>query len=140
MLGRHMSQGVYNPVASPTAAKLRSPSPSSSPHVFSLDGQTDTDAGASQEDAYFTELLSYSLERLSKEPELLKADQEETQRQARHAACHKVCLSHFANLVAVCMRNLWDLTLDHYDGGNAVLPGAVKQLSSGFVAECNCPR
>lgn len=35
-----------------------------------------------QEDAaYFSELLSYSLERLSKEPELLKADQEHIKRQ-----------------------------------------------------------
>ncbi|KAK9811427.1 hypothetical protein WJX72_003806 [[Myrmecia] bisecta] len=39
-----------------------------------------------QEDAYFTELLSYSLERLSKEPELLKADQDQIRRQKQESA------------------------------------------------------
>ena len=39
-----------------------------------------------QEDAYFTELLSYSLERLGKEPELLKADQDHLRKQAQESA------------------------------------------------------
>lgn len=39
-----------------------------------------------QEDAYFTELLSYSLERLGKEPELLKADQDHLRKQAEESA------------------------------------------------------
>ncbi len=39
-----------------------------------------------QEDAYFTELLSYSLERLGKEPELLKADQDHLRNQAEESA------------------------------------------------------
>ncbi|KAL3162063.1 hypothetical protein ABBQ38_009127 [Trebouxia sp. C0009 RCD-2024] len=39
-----------------------------------------------QEDAYFTELLSYSLERLGKEPELLKADQDHLRKQAEDSA------------------------------------------------------
>ena len=39
-----------------------------------------------QEDAYFTELLSYSLERLGKEPELLKADQDHITKQAEESA------------------------------------------------------
>ena len=36
--------------------------------------------------AYFSELLSYSLERLSKEPELLRADQEQLRRQVQDTA------------------------------------------------------
>ena len=36
--------------------------------------------------AYFSELLSYSLERLRKEPELLRADQEQLRRQAQDTA------------------------------------------------------
>ena len=44
-------------------------------------------AAADQESAaYFSELLSYSLERLSKEPELLRADQEALRRQAQDTA------------------------------------------------------
>ena len=39
-----------------------------------------------QEDAYFTELLSYSLDRLGKEPELLKADQDHLRKQAEESA------------------------------------------------------
>ncbi|CAK0785769.1 hypothetical protein CVIRNUC_008980 [Coccomyxa viridis] len=39
-----------------------------------------------QSDAYFSDLLSYSLERLSKEPELLKADQEQLKRQSQKAS------------------------------------------------------
>lgn len=39
-----------------------------------------------QEDAYFTELLSYSLDRLGKEPELLRSDQEHLRRQAEESA------------------------------------------------------
>ncbi|KAK9918366.1 hypothetical protein WJX75_003530 [Coccomyxa subellipsoidea] len=38
-----------------------------------------------QAEAYFSDLLSYSLERLSKEPELLKADQDQLRRQAQEA-------------------------------------------------------
>lgn len=41
---------------------------------------------AEQEDAYFTELLSYSLDRLGKEPELLRGDQEHLKRQAEESA------------------------------------------------------
>lgn len=33
-----------------------------------------------QQDSYFSELLSYSLERLAKEPELLRVDQEQIKR------------------------------------------------------------
>ena len=39
-----------------------------------------------EEGQYFSELLSYSLERLSKEPELLRADQEQLRRQLQDAA------------------------------------------------------
>ncbi|KAI3435879.1 hypothetical protein D9Q98_001937 [Chlorella vulgaris] len=39
-----------------------------------------------EESAYFSELLSYSLERLSKEPELLRADQEQLRRQLQDTA------------------------------------------------------
>ncbi len=48
----------------------------------------DPETQASQEDAYFSELLSYSLERLSKEPDLLRADQEHLRRQIQDAAVH----------------------------------------------------
>jgi conserved oligomeric Golgi complex subunit 8 len=39
-----------------------------------------------QEDAYFSELLSYPLDRLAKEPELLRADQAQLRRQVQDAA------------------------------------------------------
>ncbi|KAK9826903.1 hypothetical protein WJX81_007598 [Elliptochloris bilobata] len=39
-----------------------------------------------QAEAYFSDLLSYSLERLSKEPELLRADQDQLRRQAQDSA------------------------------------------------------
>ena len=44
------------------------------------------DSLSEQQDSYFSELLSYSLERLSKEPDLLKADGEQIKRsiQARN--------------------------------------------------------
>lgn len=43
-------------------------------------------AADSESAAYFSELLSYSLERLSKEPELLRADQEQFRRQLQDTA------------------------------------------------------
>ncbi|BDA46656.1 Conserved oligomeric Golgi complex subunit 8 [Coccomyxa sp. Obi] len=44
-----------------------------------------TGAEREQAEAYFSDLLSYSLERLSKEPELLRADQDQLRRQAQEA-------------------------------------------------------
>ena len=44
-------------------------------------GRLDPAASQEQEDAYFTELLSYSVDRLSKEPELLKTDAEHIRQQ-----------------------------------------------------------
>lgn len=38
-------------------------------------------ASSARQDAYFSELLTYSLERLAKEPELLKEDQKQLRRQ-----------------------------------------------------------
>ena len=49
-------------------------------------GQKSAKTQHEQEDAYFTELLSYSLERLGKEPELLRADQEHLKRRAEESA------------------------------------------------------
>jgi len=43
-------------------------------------GSTNCAAMADLEDAYLSDLLSYSLERLNKEPELLKADGERVRR------------------------------------------------------------
>lgn len=42
-----------------------------------------------QQDAYFSELLSYSLERLAKEPELLRVDQEQIKRSIQECAVSK---------------------------------------------------
>jgi hypothetical protein len=51
-------------------------------------GSAVEDAHQAEEDqaAYFSELLSFSLERLSKEPELLRADQEQLRRQLQDTA------------------------------------------------------
>lgn len=43
-------------------------------------------ANPEETSAYFSELLSYSLERLAKEPELLRADQEQLRRQLQDTA------------------------------------------------------
>lgn len=51
------------------------------------------DALQESQDAYFSELLSYSLERLAKEPELLRVDQEQIRRsiqvRLRRGAVHR---------------------------------------------------
>ena len=55
-----------------------------------------------QEEAYFTELLSYSLERLGKEPELLQADQDHLRKQAEESA-----VKHYKAFIntATCLEN-----------------------------------
>lgn len=49
-------------------------------------GKNSSKPSVEQEDAYFTELLSYSLERLGKEPELLRTEQDHLKRQAEESA------------------------------------------------------
>ena len=71
--------------------------PSASPKTATQDKE--------QEDAYFTELLSYSLERLGKEPELLKADQDHLRKQAEESA-----VKHYKAFInsATCMESARD--------------------------------
>ena len=77
----------------PTENGSMSPRPSSSstmpgrtslptrPSEPNASGRLDPAASQEQEDTYFTELLSYSVDRLSKEPELLKTDAEHIRQQ-----------------------------------------------------------
>ncbi|GAB4821913.1 hypothetical protein N2152v2_008959 [Parachlorella kessleri] len=51
--------------------------------------QGSTEELKQEDSAYFSELLSYSLERLSKEPELLRADQEHIRRQIEDTTVEK---------------------------------------------------
>ena len=77
----------------PTENGGMSPRPSSSsmmpsrtslptrPSEPKVSGRLDPAVSQEQEDAYFTELLSFSVDRLSKEPELLKTDAEHIRQQ-----------------------------------------------------------
>lgn len=73
-----------------------------------------------EESAYFSELLSYSLERLSKEPELLRADQEQLRRQLQDTAAGHYrsfigttrCLADLKQQLAATSGHLDDLTQD----------------------------
>jgi hypothetical protein len=63
----------------------------------------DFDDAAGQEDAYFSELLGYSVERLGKEPDLLRAEQDQLRRQAQETA-----VSHYRSFIgaARCLGGL----------------------------------
>ena len=73
-----------------------------------------------EEGAYFSELLSYSLERLSKEPELLRADQEQLRRQLQDTAVGHYrsfvdttrCLADLQQQLAAATGHLDDLARD----------------------------
>ena len=56
------------------------------PSETNASGKLDQAVSQEQEDAYFTELLSYSVDRLSKEPELLKTDAEHIRQQMQASA------------------------------------------------------
>lgn len=72
-------------LASSSSANGRLRSSFSSKESASRQGQKHSKSQAEQEDVYFTELLSYSLERLGKEPELLRAAQEHLKRRAEES-------------------------------------------------------
>lgn len=73
-----------------------------------------------EESSYFSELLSYSLERLSKEPELLRADQEQLHRQLQDTAVGHYrsfidttrCLADLQQQLAAATGHLDDLARD----------------------------
>lgn len=74
-------------LTSATAAARQPGRPSfTAKDTSSRPGHQGSKSSVEQEDAYFTELLSYSLDRLGKEPELLRADQEHLKRQAEESA------------------------------------------------------
>eukprot|EP00898_Chlorokybus_atmophyticus_P004248 jgi/Chlat1/4824/Chrsp31S04802 len=75
------------PRSSPASWALGTPKAASTPRSVSFTSfkSIDNDADASG-DAYLSELLSYSLERLNKEPELLRADGERLARQMQDVA------------------------------------------------------
>ena len=62
-------------------APLRGGSLSASGGLATDDAAAVAAASSARQDAYFSELLTYSLERLAKEPELLKEDQKQLRRQ-----------------------------------------------------------
>lgn len=75
------------PPASPYSATQWAGAPSRGGSLSASGGLGTDDAAAvaaassARQDAYFSELLTYSLERLAKEPELLKEDQKQLRRQ-----------------------------------------------------------
>ena len=72
-------------------------------------GKLDTAVSQEQEDAYFTELLSYSVDRLSKEPELLKTDAEHI-RQQMQARNWAAASGNWAAALIMCWRPILPLS------------------------------
>lgn len=68
-------------------------------------GSSEFDDRAAQEDTYFSELLGYSVERLGKEPELLRAEQDQLRRQVQETA-----VGHYRSFIGTA-RCLGDLRL-----------------------------
>ena len=85
-LGAHRSNESVSLTSSGSAhGRLLSRTSFTSKELASRLAQRGSKSEVEQEDAYFTELLSYSLERLGKEPELLSADQEHLKRRAEES-------------------------------------------------------
>lgn len=96
----------------------------------SLNNDTKTDAALKeQQDAYFAELLSYSLERLTKEPELLQVDTEQLKR-----SMQEVAVSRYRAFIetAQCLA----LVRSEMDSVASSLDQLVEDLP-GLVATCN---